>query len=70
MHGFITLEPNTETIYICSDNYDPSCDSGVRWDDPTIGIDWGLGQDQPILSEKDAAAPCPSQIASPFLHTE
>ncbi|MEI4232796.1 dTDP-4-dehydrorhamnose 3,5-epimerase [Roseovarius sp. D22-M7] len=56
LHGFVTREPETEIIYKCSDYYAPDCDASVRFDDPDIGIDWGL-DGPPILSEKDAAAP-------------
>jgi dTDP-4-dehydrorhamnose 3,5-epimerase len=56
LHGFVTRAPDTEIIYKCSDYYAPDCDAAVRFDDPDIGIDWGLDGD-PILSDKDAAAP-------------
>lgn len=56
LHGFVTRQPETEIVYKCSDYYAPDCDAAVRFDDPDLGIDWGLGG-PPILSEKDAAAP-------------
>ena len=56
LHGFITRAPDTEIVYKCSDYYAPDCDGAVRFDDPDIGIDWGLSG-APILSDKDAAAP-------------
>jgi dTDP-4-dehydrorhamnose 3,5-epimerase len=56
LHGFVTREPDTEIIYKCSDYYAPDCDAGVRWDDPDLGIDWGLDGD-PVLSDKDTKAP-------------
>ncbi len=64
-HGFVTLEPDTEIIYKCSDYYAPDCDAGIAWDDPEIGIDWPLSG-APLLSDKDAAAPRLAQIDSPF----
>lgn len=57
LHGFITRVPMTEIIYKCTDTYAPECDAAVRWDDPDIGIDWGLKGRAPLLSEKDAKAP-------------
>ncbi|MCZ4368494.1 dTDP-4-dehydrorhamnose 3,5-epimerase [Sulfitobacter dubius] len=66
LHGFITREPMTEIIYKCTDTYAPDCDAAVRWDDPAIGIDWGLQGQAPILSEKDANAPLLSEIAPHF----
>lgn len=56
LHGFITRESDTEIVYKCSDYYAPDCDGAVRFDDPDIGIDWGLSG-APVLSDKDAAAP-------------
>lgn len=56
LHGFVTRAPDTEIIYKCSDYYAPDCDAAVRYDDPDLGIDWGLDGD-PVLSGKDAAAP-------------
>jgi len=66
LHGFVTREPDTEIVYKCSDYYAPDCDGAVRFDDPDIGIDWGLQGAMPILSPKDAAAPRLSEIAAPF----
>lgn len=65
-HGFVTRVPDTEIIYKCSDYYAPECDRALRYDDPAIGIDWGLTAD-PILSEKDAAAPRLADLDSPFI---
>ncbi|PZX13489.1 dTDP-4-dehydrorhamnose 3,5-epimerase [Palleronia aestuarii] len=66
LHGFATRADDTEIIYKCSDFYAPDCDGAVAWDDPEIGIDWGLSPDAAILSDKDAAAPLLSQIGTPF----
>ncbi len=66
LHGFVTREPDTEIIYKCSDYYAPDCDRAVRFDDPEIGIDWGLGDTAPVLSDKDAKAPLLSEIVTPF----
>ena len=66
LHGFVTRAPMTEIVYKCSDSYAPDCDAAVRWDDADIGIDWGLGGGEPILSEKDAKAPRLAEIQSYF----
>lgn len=68
LHGFITRAPDTEIIYKCTDYYAPACDGAVRFDDPDIGIDWGLPAGvAPILSDKDATAPLLRDLASPFV---
>ncbi|MET4102624.1 dTDP-4-dehydrorhamnose 3,5-epimerase [Roseovarius sp. MBR-78] len=66
LHGFVTREPDTEIVYKCSDYYAPECDGAVRFDDPDLGIDWGLGGKAAILSEKDARAPAFAAFESPF----
>lgn len=66
-HGFVTREADTEIVYKCSDYYAPDCDGGIRWDDPALGIDWGLGGLAPVLSDKDAKAPLLADLANPFV---
>lgn len=67
-HGFVTLEPDTEIVYKCSDTYAPETEGAIRWDDPDIGIDWPLAGAAPQLSGKDAAAPRLAEIESPFTY--
>jgi dTDP-4-dehydrorhamnose 3,5-epimerase len=64
LHGFVTRLPDTEVQYKCSDTYAPDCDGGIRWNDPDIGIDWGVTD--PTLSAKDTVAPYLRDFASPF----
>lgn len=66
LHGFVTREPETEIVYKCSDYYAPDCDGAVRFDDPDIGIEWGIDPTQAVLSEKDALAPLLKDFDSPF----
>ncbi|WP_425532114.1 dTDP-4-dehydrorhamnose 3,5-epimerase [Ancylobacter crimeensis] len=65
-HAFATLEPNTQVFYKVTAFYDKASEGGVRWDDPDIGIDWGLGDLTPTLSAKDALLPTLSSFTSPF----
>lgn len=69
LHGFLTLEPDSEVQYKVDAYYDRDCDAAVAWDDPDIGIDWPLaeaGVAAPIVSDKDAAAPRLAEAGSPF----
>ena len=66
LHGFMTLEPETEIIYKCSDYYAPECDGSVRWD--SCGIDWPIEIASPVISEKDTAAQTLDQFNSPFVY--
>lgn len=54
-HGFITLTDNVEVQYKVDEYYSPENDRSIRYDDPEIGVDWGI--EAPILSEKDLNAP-------------
>lgn len=54
-HGFVTLTDDVEVQYKVDEYYAPECDRSVRFDDPEIGVDWGI--ENPILSEKDKNAP-------------
>ena len=54
-YGFQTLEDNTEISYQMSEFYHPECAGGVRWNDPTFGIEWPIAN--PILSAKDQSYP-------------
>lgn len=50
-HGFITLEPNSTVVYVVSAAYAPDHESGIRFDDPMLGIEWPIAPQ--VLSEKD-----------------
>ena len=65
LHGFVTLTPDAEVQYKCTDVYAPDCDGTVRWNDPDIGIDWGVRD--PVLSAKDQTAPFLKDWDSPFV---
>ena len=65
-HGFMTLEPDSEIIYKCSDYYAPETEGSLLWRDPVIGIHWPLEGDVTI-SDKDAVAPLLADLESPFI---
>ena len=66
-HGFVTLEPDSEIVYKCTDYYAPETECAVRWD--SCGIEWPLSGD-PILSNKDTIAPVLADFDSPFVYGE
>ena len=57
-HGYQVLEPDSELLYLHTSLYTPAAESGIRWDDPRIAIDWPLPL--PLaggLSDRDRALP-------------
>lgn len=54
-HGFVVLSDTAEFLYKTTDYYTPSAERCIRWDDPTLNIDWQLGSEAPRLSAKDQA---------------
>ena len=66
-HGFVTLVPDSEIVYKCTDYYAPETEGAVRWD--SCGIEWPLSVD-PILSDRDAIAPALMELDSPFIYGE
>jgi dTDP-4-dehydrorhamnose 3,5-epimerase len=60
-HGFVSLE-SCEVQYKCTNLYNKSAESGIRWDDPELNIDWEIKN--PLVSEKDQQLPYLSKIES------
>ena len=53
-HGFYVMTENAEFVYKCTDLYHPQSEVSLKWDDPTVGIEWPLvGGKAPSLSGKD-----------------
>ncbi len=55
-HGFLVLSESAELLYKATDYYMPEYERCIRWDDPTLAIDWPFGL-SPVQSVKDAHAP-------------
>ncbi len=62
LHGYYVLSEQALFAYKTTDIYSPESEFGVRWDDPNIGIDWPL-DGEPVLSDKDRAAPLLAEVA-------
>ena len=67
-HGFVTLTDDVEFCYKVDNLYSKECDRGIRFDDPEIGIDWGI--DDPVLSQKDTFSPMLKDSDCNFMYTE
>ena len=65
-HGFMTLEPDTEVIYKVSNYYAPDHDKGLLWNDPALGINWPISDDEAVFSEKDGKLPRLAELVTPF----
>jgi dTDP-4-dehydrorhamnose 3,5-epimerase len=68
LHGFCTLEDNTEVCYKVSQYYSPEHDAGVIWNDPDLGIDWPINPAAAILSDKDQRQPHLSELPDFFVY--
>lgn len=57
-HGFSVLSEEAVFQYKCDNYYAPHAEGAIAWNDPAIGIDWGLPAEDVLLSAKDASHPC------------
>jgi dTDP-4-dehydrorhamnose 3,5-epimerase len=60
-HGFAVLSDVADVAYLLSSLYDPATESGIAWDDPDVGVEWGV--EDPLLSERDRSAPRLADVA-------
>lgn len=60
-HGFVTIE-DCEVQYKCTNLYDKASEGGIRWNDPSLKIDWGI--ENPLVSTKDQELPYLDEIES------
>lgn len=65
-HGFVTREPDCEVAYKTTNEYAPTHERTIRWDDPALGIDWGTTT--PVLHPRDASAPTLAELDNPFTY--
>ena len=57
LHGFCTLQPDTEVFYKVTDRYAKECERGVLWNDATLNLPWPTPSGGPVLSDKDKVLP-------------
>jgi dTDP-4-dehydrorhamnose 3,5-epimerase len=65
-HGFVVLSESAIFAYKVDNSYAPIYDVGIRWDDPTLNIQWGVNESEVLVSEKDAKLPFFSEFKTPF----
>ena len=65
-HGFSVLSETAVVLYKCDQFYNKASEGGIRFDDPTLAIDWGMDLKEAIVSDKDGVLPsfeaCNSQF--------
>lgn len=64
-HGFVVLEDDTLFSYKCTNVYSKEHDRGALWNDPALGIEWGIAA--PIVSDKDQKHPVLADIEKEFV---
>lgn len=65
-HGFCTLEPDTEAIYLVTDFHAPEAERTIRWNDPALAIPWPIAAGAAVLSQKDLEATAWAEFETPF----
>lgn len=65
-HGFAVLSEEALFQYRCDNPYAPTEERGIAWNDPAIGIDWGIPEEDVILSAKDAKNPLLADVEDLF----
>lgn len=66
LHGFVTLEDNTIFNYKVTSLYHKESEIGIAWNDPDLAVDWGISEQEMIISEKDQILPFFKNIENPF----
>ncbi|OCB76670.1 dTDP-4-dehydrorhamnose 3,5-epimerase [Flavobacterium crassostreae] len=65
-HGFSVLSATATVMYKCDNYYNKESEGGIRFDDPTLNIDWGMDAKDAILSDKDLILPSFENCNSQF----
>jgi dTDP-4-dehydrorhamnose 3,5-epimerase len=71
-HGFCVTSDVADVVYKVTTYYDPAAESGFKFDDPAVGIEWPLADDELIASARDQTAPTLAEVRSglPFRYSE
>lgn len=68
-HGFLVLSDTAEFFYKCDNYYHQPSDGGIRYNDPSLNIDWQMDEAEILLSAKDKELPFLADFDSPFEYT-
>ena len=68
-HGFKVLSDIADFTYKCADLYTPGDEYGILWNDPALGIEWGISEDEAVVSEKDRHHPTLKEMPAEHLPT-
>lgn len=66
-HGFAVLSDYATFIYKCDNYYAPQAEDGLRWDDPSLAIEWPVSPGEIILSDKDLRHQSFDNFITPFI---
>ena len=66
LHGFCTLEPDTEVVYKVTAPYDRAAERGLLWNDPALALPWPIAEADAIFSDKDRILPRWSDLPKLF----
>ena len=69
-HGFSVLSEQTTILYKCDNLYNPQCEGGILYNDPTLNIDWKVDPAKAIVSEKDKNLPTLERLETNFVFFE
>jgi dTDP-4-dehydrorhamnose 3,5-epimerase len=61
-HGFCVLSDVADFVYKCTAYYDAATESGIRFDDPAVGIEWPISHEEAIYSDRDRDAPSLAEV--------
>ncbi|WP_345254665.1 dTDP-4-dehydrorhamnose 3,5-epimerase [Flaviaesturariibacter amylovorans] len=65
-HGFSVLSPTAAILYKCDHLYNKESEGGIRYNDPSLAIDWKVNVAEATVSERDAQLPLFSDLRATF----
>ena len=68
-HGFCVLSDSAVFHYKCTNYYSKENERGLLWNDPEVGIEWPVSEEEVVLSDKDKKAPGILDIETNFIYT-